>query len=49
MAEQAKLDLSRITGSGPHGRIVKGDIDKAVASGTSKAAAPAFAAADYFP
>ncbi len=47
MAEQAKLDLARIAGSGPHGRIVKADIDKAVASGTGKAApapgAPAFA------
>ncbi len=41
MAEQAKLDLSRIKGSGPHGRIVKDDIDKAVASGTGKAGAPA--------
>lgn len=46
MAEQAKLDLARIPGSGPHGRIVKADIDKAVASGSAKAApaagAPAF-------
>ncbi len=41
MAEQAKLDLSRIAGSGPHGRIVKDDIDKAVASGTGKAGAAA--------
>jgi pyruvate dehydrogenase E2 component (dihydrolipoamide acetyltransferase) len=47
MAEQAKLDLARISGSGPHGRIVKADIDQALASGTGKAApaaAPALAA-----
>ena len=44
MAEQAKLDLSRISGSGPHGRIVKADIDKAVASGGAKAQPPGVAA-----
>jgi pyruvate dehydrogenase E2 component (dihydrolipoamide acetyltransferase) len=45
MAEQAGLDLAAITGSGPKGRIVKADIDAAVAGGTGKAAAPATAAA----
>ena len=30
MAAQADLDLSTITGSGPHGRIVKADIDAAL-------------------
>ncbi|MEP3275410.1 MAG: pyruvate dehydrogenase complex dihydrolipoamide acetyltransferase [Stappiaceae bacterium] len=44
------LDLSRLAGTGPHGRIVKRDIDAAVAAGTGKvsatpAAQPAMAAA----
>ena len=42
MAEQAGLDLARLTGSGPHGRIVKHDIDAALAKGPS---APRAAAA----
>jgi pyruvate dehydrogenase E2 component (dihydrolipoamide acetyltransferase) len=33
MAELAKLDLSTINGSGPQGRIVKADIDAALARG----------------
>jgi pyruvate dehydrogenase E2 component (dihydrolipoamide acetyltransferase) len=33
MAELAKLDLSTIVGSGPQGRIVKADIDTALARG----------------
>ncbi|MBI4183819.1 MAG: pyruvate dehydrogenase complex dihydrolipoamide acetyltransferase [Proteobacteria bacterium] len=33
MAEQAGLDLSRLRGSGPHGRIVKADIEAALAAG----------------
>ncbi len=45
MAEQAGLDLSAIAGSGPKGRIVKADIEAAVAGGTGKAAAPVAAAA----
>src|SRR5229473_1849120 len=42
MAEQAGLDLSRLTGSGPHGRIVKHDIETALAKGPAalKPAAP---------
>ena len=40
MALQAGIDLGRITGSGPHGRIVKSDIDSALARGVP-AAAPA--------
>ncbi len=39
LAAQSGLDLGAIGGSGPHGRIVKRDIDEAVASGTGKAAA----------
>lgn len=49
MAEQAGLDLSVIAGSGPKGRIVKADIEAAVAGGTGKAAAPAAAAPSATP
>ncbi len=38
LAQQHGLDLSRVIGSGPHGRIVKSDIEKAAASGAAKAA-----------
>jgi pyruvate dehydrogenase E2 component (dihydrolipoamide acetyltransferase) len=49
MAEQSGLDLGQIKGSGPHGRIVKADIEGALQAGTGKAApaetpAPAAAA-----
>ncbi|WP_119303335.1 pyruvate dehydrogenase complex dihydrolipoamide acetyltransferase [Dongia deserti] len=44
LAEQHGLDLSRIVGSGPHGRIVKSDIERVAATGEAKAA-PAPAAA----
>jgi pyruvate dehydrogenase E2 component (dihydrolipoamide acetyltransferase) len=37
MAKQASLDLARIKGSGPHGRIVKSDIEAALAGGGAKA------------
>jgi pyruvate dehydrogenase E2 component (dihydrolipoamide acetyltransferase) len=37
MAKQANLDLARIKGSGPHGRIVKSDIEAALAGGGAKA------------
>ena len=46
MAAQAGLDLSVISGSGPEGRIVKADIDAAIAGGT---AAPAAAPATIVP
>jgi len=39
LAKQAGLDLARLTGSGPHGRIVKADIDAAVAKGGTGAPA----------
>jgi pyruvate dehydrogenase E2 component (dihydrolipoamide acetyltransferase) len=42
MAQQAGLDLARLNGSGPHGRIVKADIDAALARG-APAAKPAAA------
>ncbi|SMF67344.1 pyruvate dehydrogenase E2 component (dihydrolipoamide acetyltransferase) [Xaviernesmea oryzae] len=38
LAKEAGIDISAVTGSGPHGRVVKADIEKAVASGTGKAA-----------
>jgi len=41
MAEQAGIDLSRLTGSGPHGRIVKHDIETALARGPGALKAPA--------
>jgi len=49
LAQQDGLDLSQISGTGPHGRIVKRDIETALASGVGKAApaslpAPAAAA-----
>src|SRR5689334_21398146 len=44
LAQQHGLDLSRVVGTGPHGRVVKSDIEKAAASGVAKAA-PAPAAA----
>jgi pyruvate dehydrogenase E2 component (dihydrolipoamide acetyltransferase) len=40
LAEQAKLDLSRLSGSGPHGRIVKADIEAAAKGGAPRLAAP---------
>lgn len=39
LAKDAGLDLSAVSGSGPHGRIVKSDVEKAVSSGSAKAAA----------
>ncbi|MBY2935590.1 pyruvate dehydrogenase complex dihydrolipoamide acetyltransferase [Rhizobium leguminosarum] len=44
LAREAGIDLSAIAGSGPHGRVVKSDIEAAVAGGGAKAAAPAAAA-----
>jgi pyruvate dehydrogenase E2 component (dihydrolipoamide acetyltransferase) len=41
MAEQAGIDLKAVAGSGPHGRIVKADVEKAPKG--SAAAAPAAA------
>ena len=38
IASQKGLDLNQITGSGPHGRIVKADVEKAQASPTKTSA-----------
>jgi len=43
MAKQAGIDLARITGSGPKGRIVKRDIEAAAETGTGRAPVPAAA------
>ncbi len=41
MAKQAGLDLGTVQGSGPHGRIVKADIEAAVAGGPAAKPQPA--------
>jgi pyruvate dehydrogenase E2 component (dihydrolipoyllysine-residue acetyltransferase) len=43
IAAEAKLDLARVTGTGPHGRIVKHDVEAAMKGGTAvlTGAAPA--------
>ncbi|OQP87980.1 pyruvate dehydrogenase complex dihydrolipoamide acetyltransferase [Rhizobium rhizosphaerae] len=49
LAKEAGLDIAAISGSGPHGRVVKSDVEKAVTGGAkpapAAAAAPAPAAA----
>ncbi len=46
LAKEAGLDLKAVSGSGPKGRVVKSDVEKAVSTGGAKAApAPAAAAA----
>ena len=47
IAKDAGLDISAIGGSGPHGRVVKRDVEAAIAGGAGKAAAmPAAATAE---
>ncbi|MDP3403058.1 MAG: pyruvate dehydrogenase complex dihydrolipoamide acetyltransferase [Brevundimonas sp.] len=45
LAKEAGLDLSTLKGTGPHGRIVKADVEAAGRGGARPAAAPATAAA----
>jgi pyruvate dehydrogenase E2 component (dihydrolipoamide acetyltransferase) len=45
MAAQAGLDISKIAGSGPNGRIVKADVDAALSRGPAPVAAAAPSAA----
>ncbi|QLF70398.1 pyruvate dehydrogenase complex dihydrolipoamide acetyltransferase [Peteryoungia desertarenae] len=44
LAKEAGLDLKAVSGSGPKGRVVKSDIEKAVSTGGVKAATPPAAA-----
>ena len=45
MASEQGLDLGALSGSGPGGRIVKADVERAIAAGPAPAAAPAVPAA----
>ena len=39
IAKEAGVDVAAVTGSGPHGRVVKADVEAAIAGGGAKAAA----------
>jgi pyruvate dehydrogenase E2 component (dihydrolipoamide acetyltransferase) len=49
LAKMEGIDISQVSGSGPHGRVVKRDIDKAVSKGTGKAPASVASAAAAAP
>jgi len=44
LAREHDLELAEIRGSGPHGRVVKADVDQAIASGAPRAGGPKSAA-----
>jgi len=46
IARDAGVDVSAVTGTGPHGRVVKADVEAAISSGGGKAAPAAKAPAD---
>ncbi|TPN57499.1 MULTISPECIES: pyruvate dehydrogenase complex dihydrolipoamide acetyltransferase [unclassified Mesorhizobium] len=45
IAKEAGVDVSAVTGTGPHGRVVKADVDAAIAGGGAKTAPAAKAPA----
>ncbi len=45
IAKNEGVDITAVKGSGPHGRIVRADVEKAIAGGAKPAAAPASAPA----
>jgi pyruvate dehydrogenase E2 component (dihydrolipoamide acetyltransferase) len=45
MAKQAGIDLAMLEGSGPHGRIIKVDVERAIQAGVPEKARPAAAKA----
>lgn len=47
MADQAGIDLGLIEGTGPGGRIVKDDVEQAIATGTARSAAVATPSAPH--
>jgi pyruvate dehydrogenase E2 component (dihydrolipoamide acetyltransferase) len=49
IAKDAGVDVAAVKGTGPHGRVVKADVEAAIAGGGAKAAAPAPAAASAAP
>ncbi len=49
IAQNEGLDLSAVSGTGPHGRIVKRDVEKAMKEGTGKAAPAAAKPAQIAP
>ncbi len=49
LAKDGNIDLSQLTGTGPHGRIVKHDVEEALKSGTAPAPAQAPSAGQVMP
>jgi pyruvate dehydrogenase E2 component (dihydrolipoamide acetyltransferase) len=49
IAKDAGVDLSAVAGSGPHGRVIKKDVEAAIASGGTKSAPTATAATPSAP
>jgi pyruvate dehydrogenase E2 component (dihydrolipoamide acetyltransferase) len=41
VAKEAGVDIAKVSGSGPKGRVIKADVEKAVAGGSAKAASSA--------